>query len=62
MKLVKEVGDYILSKQIGKGAYGEVYLAKDSKGNEVACKVQVLDTIRKRETMMREIEVLRNMP
>jgi hypothetical protein len=39
MKPTGEIGDFFLFKMIGKGAYGEVYLAKDSKGNELACKV-----------------------
>lgn len=37
--------EYMLYKLIGKGSYGEVFLAKDSKGNDFACKVQKIDTV-----------------
>ncbi len=51
-----------MHKLIGKGAYGEVYIVRDSKGAEFACKIQVFDSERRRETMKREIDVLRKIP
>lgn len=63
MKLsIGDKGEYELHKLIGKGAYGEVYIARDSKGIDFACKVQLFDTDRRRDTMKREIEVLRKIP
>ena len=46
MEILKiSVGDkygdkYTLIKKIGKGSFGEVFLAVDKKGNEYACKAE----------------------
>jgi serine/threonine protein kinase len=42
-----EIGEYKIDREIGKGAFGKIYLARDRRGGSFAVKLMDLEKIRR---------------
>lgn len=43
--MIAQIGDYKLLKRVGKGSFGEVFLAEDSDGDKFAAKLLPMSTV-----------------